>query len=238
MALSPARAQAPATPAPPVKETLARFEALAAAAGRRGDLPRLSDPTAAAVLRALWGATANPSGAEPDDIAALGEIESSELAVLSRYKFFPGVSSISVDWNRVAAQFPDELSGAFVASIAAVSNGSKVLERTGPSLGLPESLAMAGLVRELRQPALGLFIDAQNFVEVSQARPASIAQVGRAFADHAQDYALILPQSDRKALAAALRPTVDKLSGSAREPFETFISALTSAPCGVLCNVP
>ncbi len=240
-----AQAQTPAERAVAAKAALSRFNALADEAARHGDLPHLADPVAGPVLRALWAAGTGVSGDEPDDIAALGEIESAEFIVLNRYKIFSRPPPASPDWSRVAAQFPDEFAGSFAASIAAFGNGSRSLEQSGPRLGLPRSDALAGFVRQLRLPGLGLVIDVQHLLEAGLSHPEIIAShpqmmatLAQAFASHAQDFILIFPPSDRTLFANALQSGAEQLNEPARGQFAIFLAALSAAPCGALCSVP
>ncbi len=242
--VSAAQAQTPVERAVAAKDALSRFNGLADEAARHGDLPHLADPVAGPVLRALWAAGSGVAGDEPDDIAALGEIEAAELVVLNRYKVFSRPPPATPDWNAVAARFPDEYAGAFAASVAAFGNGSRSLEQSGPRFGLSRSDALAGLVRQLRRPGLGLVIDVQHLLDASDlhpeiiaAHPGMIATIARAFADHAQDFALIFPSSDRALFANALQSDVEQLGEPARGQFGIFLAALPQTPCGILCAI-
>ena len=237
---SPVFAEAPQRVADQLKGAVAEFVRLAHELRERGDMPRLSDPTAAAILGRIWTADdrIGSQALGSADLTALGQIQSDQLKVLDDYLYFPAVSSQPIDFDKISGLFQDELTSAFVASVQASAKTSRVSEAMMRSLAASPLPHAEDYVQAMRSVSLNLLINSQKFISSKVTRAGNIVRIGRAFADKGHDFTLMFSAWDRKGIAAMLTPTVTTLDPASRAAFDTFIGALSDTPCGTLCGVP
>lgn len=261
-ATATARIEPPRKPFPALDAAMGRFLGLAADKLRHGDLPRVSDPEAAPVLQAIWGAAGSgpdPKGYGPeprkpskDDVIIAAMVKSTvelyELLVLDTYLHFPeplpsppGIDAArplpaGFDADRLAKQFGPEVARCLAASIFQVAEMSAVMEQ-GSLVDLGESARMMKDMSPAQAPSRRLVHLAQVFMRAPSFGTDNAVLVATAFADHATDFALIFSPADRARIASSLAATA-VTDGRVRQNLDRFAETLQRAPCGRLCSLP
>ena len=238
MAAARSEAAVPDTGLAQETKAYAAFEALVGQLQATGEMPRLTDPSSAAVLGQLWD-TSGVLGQPPytaADNAALQRMATLEVQVLSQYVKAinaGGAATASADFN-----YENEVARAEELLVATLppllDSAADTLKAVDPQRLAPSNLqqfkaAMDFVLNDL-QSALGVL----SMPGLSAANQGGIAQ---ALSAAAGPVAAHLPPAQRLKVTGMAAKALGKAGPSALTALQTVITAMDTNQCSVLCRI-